>query len=160
MINLESTYGYDCVCQWPTAPDPEVYGEGKKPEGLAGLEWEAGCKAVEFRNVDSSFKGLLLFRSFFRSFLSFFGHIEQDLNVILDNMILYGGGWNAQRDPVDKKLVKPYYGYYGLEATDSPWKFKVRNAAQKIPAPDRSAHKGKKTSKKGFRFSSGFSLEH
>ena len=58
-------------------------------------------------------------------------------------MILYGGGWNAQRDPVDKKLVKPYYGYYGLEATDSPWKFKVRNAAQKIPAPDRSAHKGK-----------------
>lgn len=59
-------------------------------------------------------------------------------------MILYGGGWNAQRDPVDKKLVKPYYGYYGLEATDSPWKFKVRNAAQKIPAPDRSAHKGKK----------------
>ena len=85
---------------------------------------------------------------FFDHFYHFFGHIEQDLNVILDNMILYGGGWNAQRDPVDKKLVKPYYGYYGLEATDSPWKFKVRNAAQKIPAPDRSAHKGKKTSKK------------
>ena len=62
--------------------------------------------------------------------------------IFIDNMILYGGGWNAQRDPVDKKLVKPYYGYYGLEATDSPWKFKVRNAAQKIPAPDRSAHKG------------------
>ena len=57
-------------------------------------------------------------------------------------MILYGGGWNSQRDPVDKKLVKPYYGYYGLEAMESPWKFKVVEAAQKIPAPDRSAHKG------------------
>ena len=68
VINLESTYGYDCVCQWPTAADPEVYGPGKKPVGLAGLEWENGCKAVEFRNVDSSFKG---------TSLSLFDHILQ-----------------------------------------------------------------------------------
>ena len=63
--------------------------------------------------------------------------------VFSDNMILYGGGWNSQKDPEDNKVIKPYYGYYGLEATDSPWKFKVVHASQKIPAPDRTKHKGK-----------------
>ena len=112
--NMDSVFGYDCICAWPTAPDADVYGPGKKDPGLAGLNFENGCKAPDFRTSNMQ-----------------------------DNMILYGGGWNSQRDPVDKKLVKPYYGYYGLEATDSPWKYRVRDAAQKIPAPDRNAHKGK-----------------
>ena len=78
---------------------------------------------------------------------------DSEINsYFLDNMILYGGGWNSQRDPVDKKLVKPYYGYYGLEALESPWKFKVVEAAQKIPAPDRSAHKGQYLSDKPVKF--------
>ena len=55
--NLGSPFGYDCVCQWPTSPDPAEYGPGKKATGLAGLEWEQGCKAADFRNVDTDFKG-------------------------------------------------------------------------------------------------------
>ena len=58
--NLEAQYGYDCICQWPTEADSNVYGEGagKKPLGTAGLKWEAGCKAMEFRNTESNFKGI------------------------------------------------------------------------------------------------------
>ena len=58
--NLESAFGYDCICQWPTTADPNVYGEGKKPIGLAGLDFENGCKAVDFRNVDGNFKGTFI----------------------------------------------------------------------------------------------------
>ena len=54
---MDSKYGYDCECQWPTAADASQYGPGKKDIGLAGLKFENGCKAVEFRNTDSSFKG-------------------------------------------------------------------------------------------------------
>ena len=129
--NLESVYGYDCVCQWPTVADPNVYGENKsKSIGAAGYSWEEGCVAPDFRNTASNFIGNDTFE------------VIQVVTTCSDNMILYGGGWNSQKDPEDNKVIKPYYGYYGLEATDSPWKFKIVHASQKIPAPDRTKHKG------------------
>ena len=62
-----------------------------------------------------------------------------------ENLILYGGGWNTQPDPAQtrKAPIKPHYQYYGLEATENPWRFKVKMAPQRIPAPSPNFHKGK-----------------
>ena len=99
------------------SPDPTRYGEGKEPVGTAGYDENDGCVVPDIRNVDSDFK---------------------------DNLILYGGGWNTQPGlPGSNKVVKPHYQYYGLEATDNPWRFKVKETPQTIPAPSPMFHKGK-----------------
>jgi len=121
VLNPTSEFGYDCVCNWPTAPDASRFGEAPKlPVGSAGYGDNNGCIIPDPRNVNSDYK---------------------------DNLILYGGGWNAQkakRWPDGKPdRIKPHWQYYGLEATNDPWRYLVKEAPQKIPAPSTSSHNGK-----------------
>lgn len=83
--------------------------------GLAGYADNDGCEVADVRNIRNNFK---------------------------DNFILYGGGWNVQPG-ARSGTIKPHYQYYGLEATENPWKYNVVIAPQLIPAPYPGNHKGK-----------------